>query len=134
MRCIAIFYLSIINNALGVLKRTAQKVQATTTGRTNINIPQQYCWHKLVDEVYNYLRTINTGLCQKSGKTFSEVMPHFLIGLDEMCLMSNSHGDLRVVDSADKKSRRSSCKTVVVPSQWFAQEQWQVPQGQRISC
>jgi hypothetical protein len=26
-------------------------------------------------------------------------MPHFLIGLDEMCLMSDSHGDLRVVAS-----------------------------------
>jgi hypothetical protein len=88
-----------LNHALGVLKRTTQKVQATTTDRTNINIPQQYRWHKVVDEVYNYLRTNNTGMCQKSGKTFGEVMPHFLIGLDEMCLMSDSHGDLRVVAS-----------------------------------
>lgn len=108
-----------LNNALGVLKHTTQKVQATTTDRTNINIPQQYCWHKLVDEVYNYLRTINTGLCQKSGKTFGEVMPHFLIGLDEMCLMSDSHGDLRVVDSADKKRQEkllqdSRCSITVV--------------------
>lgn len=108
-----------LNHALGVLKRTTQKVQATTTDRTNINIPQQYRWHKVVDEVYNYLRTNNTGMCQKSGKTFGEVMPHFLIGLDEMCLMSDSHGDLRVVASADKKKQEkllqdSRCSITVV--------------------
>ena len=108
-----------LNHALGVLKRTTQKVQATTTDRTNINIPQQYRWHKVVDEVHNYLRTNNTGMCQKSGKTFGEVMPQFLIGLDEMCLMSDSHGDLRVVASADKMKQEkllqdSRCSITVV--------------------
>jgi hypothetical protein len=72
-----------------------------------------------VDEVYKYLRTNNTGLCQKSGKTFGEVMPEFLIGLDEMCLMSDAHGDLRVVASADKKKQEkllqdSRCSITVV--------------------
>ena len=46
-------------------------------------------------------------------------MPHFLIGLDEMCLMSDSHGDLRVVASADKKKQEkllqdSRCSITVV--------------------
>jgi hypothetical protein len=30
-------------------------------------------------------------------------MPDFLTGLDEMCLMSDVHGDLCVFASADKK-------------------------------
>jgi hypothetical protein len=42
-----------LNHALGVLKRTTQKVQATTTDRTNINVSQQYRWHTLVEEIYN---------------------------------------------------------------------------------
>jgi hypothetical protein len=45
----------------------------------------------------------NTGLCKWSGKSFSEVMGHFIVGLDEMCLMSDAHGHLRVFGSANKK-------------------------------
>ena len=87
-------YVMLLNAVIGVLKRTTQKVQATTSDRTNINVAQQYRWHLAVDEVYRYLRTKNTGLRQKSGKTFGEVMPEFLIGLDKMCLMSDAHGNL----------------------------------------
>jgi hypothetical protein len=112
-------YVMPINHKIGVLKLTTQKVQATTSNRTNINVAQQYRWHLAVDEVYKYLRTNNIGLCQKSGKTFGEVMPEFLIGLDEMCLMSDAHGDLRVVASADKKKQEkllqdSRCSITVV--------------------
>lgn len=39
------------------------------------------------------------------SKTFEENC-HTLIGLDEMCPMSNSHGDLQVVASADKKKQK----------------------------
>ena len=89
--------------AAGVLKAMTQKVQATTSDRTNISSAQQFCWHRLVDEEYDLLRTSNTGLCKQSGKTFGEVMGHFIVGLDEMCVMSDAHGDLRVFGSADKK-------------------------------
>ena len=98
-------YVIPINHAIGVLKLTTQNFQATTSDRTNINVAQQYRWHLAMDEVYKYLRTNNNGLCQKSEKTFGEVMPEFLIGLDEMCLMSDAHGDLRVVASANKKKQ-----------------------------
>jgi hypothetical protein len=72
-----------------------------------------------VDEVYDYLRKKNTRLCQKTGKTFCEVMPEFLLGLDKMCLMSDAHGDLQVVASADKKKQEkllqdSRCSITVV--------------------
>jgi hypothetical protein len=87
----------------GVLKATTQKVQATMSDRTNISLGQQFCWHRIVDEEYNLLRTSNTGLCKQSGKTFGEVMGHFIVGLNEMCLMSDTHGDLCVFGSADKK-------------------------------
>ena len=40
-----------------------------------------------MDEVYDYLRTKNTGLCQMTGKIFWELMKEFLIGLDNMYLI-----------------------------------------------
>jgi hypothetical protein len=112
-------YVMPLNAAVGVLKRAIEKVQATTSNRMNINVAQQYRWHRAVDEVYNYLRKKNTGLCQKTGKTFGEVMPEFLLGLDEMCLMSDAHGNLRVVASTDKKKQEkllqdSRCSITVV--------------------
>jgi hypothetical protein len=106
------------NAAIGVLKKGEQQVQATTSNRTNINVAQQYHWHRAVDEVFQYLRVNNTGLCQLSGKTFGEVMPNFIIGLDEMCLMSDAHGNLRVFASADKKKQekllQDSCCSITV--------------------
>lgn len=56
-----------------------------------------------VDMLYRDLETKNTGLCKKSNKSFPWVMEHFIIGLDEMCLMSDAHGDLHVIAAADKK-------------------------------
>ena len=49
------------------------------------------------------MRTKNTGLGKLSGKSFGEVMPNFIIGLEEMCLMSDCHSNLRVFAAADKK-------------------------------
>eukprot|EP00957_Ditylum_brightwellii_P008027 609012-Ditylum_brightwellii.AAC.1 len=49
------------------------------------------------------MRETNIGLCKKSGKSFGEVMAHFINGLDEMCIMSDAHGDLHVIGSFDKK-------------------------------
>ena len=84
-----------------ILKPMLQKPQATTSDRTNINIAQQYRWHRLVDAEYDNLRVVNIGLCKKSGKTFGEVMSHFIVGLDEMCIMSDFHGNALVFGSAD---------------------------------
>ncbi len=94
-----------MNSQLSVLKKCKQKVQATTRDRTNINTAQQYRWHRAVDKVYDFMRTKNTRLCKLSGKSFGEVMPNFTVGLDEMCLMSDCHGDLRVFAAADKKKQ-----------------------------
>ena len=79
------------------------KVQPTTSDRTNINVAQQYRWHRLVDEEYARLRATNTGPCRKTGKTFGEIIQHFIWGLDEMCLLSDHHGTLYVVACAQKK-------------------------------
>jgi hypothetical protein len=94
-----------VNVQASVLKKSAQKVQATTSDRTNINVAQQYCLHHAVEEVYAFMRTKNTGLCKFWGKSFGKIMPHFIIRLDEMCLMSDCHGDLCVFAASDKKKQ-----------------------------
>ena len=69
--------------------------------------------------MYDLMRTKNTGLCKLSGKSFGGLMPHFIIGLDEMCLMSDCHGNLRVFAASDKKKQEkllqdSRCSITVV--------------------
>jgi hypothetical protein len=108
-----------MNSKLSVLKKCKQKVQATNSNRAHINVAQQYHWHCAVDEVYNFLRTKNTGLCKPSGKSFGKVMPNFIIGLNEMCLMSNCYGNLQVFAVANKKKQEnllqdSHCSITVV--------------------
>ena len=91
------------SHAAGVLKKKPQKVQASTSERTAINLPQQWRWHVVVEEQYKFLRETNIGICKKSGKTFGEVMAHFIIGLDEMCIMSDAHGNLKVIGAFDRQ-------------------------------
>ena len=62
-------YVLPVNSAASVLKKSAQKVQATTSDRTNINVAQQYRWHCAVDEVYDLMRMKNTGLYEGVVKT-----------------------------------------------------------------
>ena len=50
-----------------------------------------------MSDVYDKLCDHNTGRCKKSNKSFGEVMHHFIAGLDEMCLMSDMHGNLCVI-------------------------------------
>jgi hypothetical protein len=102
------------NSKAGVIKAMTQKVQATTSDRTNISLGQQFCWHCIVNEEYNLLCMSNTGLCKRSGKSFGEVMGHFIVGLDEMCLMSDAHEDLHVFGSADKKKHEKLLQDLCV--------------------
>ena len=98
-------YVLPVNATASVLKKTAQKIQATASDRRNINVAQQCCWHCAVEEVYDLMRSKNTELCKIFGKSFGKIMPHFIIGLDEMCLMSYCHGNLRVFAASDKKKQ-----------------------------
>ena len=95
------------SHAAGKIKKTLQKAQATTADRSSINLAQQFRWHSLVDSIYTKLRKTNIGLCQKSGKSFGELMPHFICGLDEMCLQSDANGDMKVFGSMTKKKHEA---------------------------
>ncbi len=69
----------------------------------------------LVDAEYDNIRMVDIGLCKKSGKTFGEVMSHFIVGLDEMCIMSDFHGNAHVFGSADKKKHEKILQDSRIP-------------------
>ena len=74
------------NAASHITKAQCQKVQATTSERININVAQQFRWHSVMDHVYNLVRENNTCVFSKTGKSFGELIQHYIVGLDEMCL------------------------------------------------
>ena len=77
------------------------KANASTEKRSAITVQQQFRWHSAVDGAFALLRQLNTGLTP-SGQTFGEVMPHFVIGGDETCLLASA-GDVKIVGDKEKK-------------------------------
>jgi hypothetical protein len=77
------------------------KAQASTTKRSAITVPQQYRWHVCVDKAYAKLKELNSGLTP-DGKTFEEVMAHFVLGGDEACLLASA-GDVKIIGDKIKK-------------------------------
>lgn len=93
------------NARKGVLKPHKVKAQPTTTDRTAITWNQQYRWHLLISSELDFLRKNNTGTCPVTGKTFGELIDHFVIGLDEMCIMANHDGSVSILAAADVKKQ-----------------------------
>ena len=89
--------------ARGILKKKTVKAQPTTAKSTAINTAHQWRWHNPVDETYNTLRYENNGVCKNIGKTFGEVVPHFIIGIYQACLMADATGYCHIYVSATKK-------------------------------
>lgn len=89
----------------GGIKPRPVKSQGTTTKRSAITISQQYRWHKSVEKALDFLRRENTGVCRKTGKTFGELVHHFIVGGDETCFQASDSGDCMVVAAHGKIGR-----------------------------
>jgi hypothetical protein len=76
------------------------KAQASTTKRSAITVSQQWRWHYTIEGAFDLLRKLNTGVTP-DGKTFGEVMPHFVIGGDETGLQA-SKGDVSIIGDKAK--------------------------------
>ena len=85
----------------GVLKSNLVVAQPTTTKRSAITFEQQWRWHTTVDNAFEQLRAKNQGRCKLTGKTFGELIGHFIIGGDEACFIANATGDGKVIASCD---------------------------------
>lgn len=80
------------------------KAQLTTTKRTGINLAQQFRWHNYFDSELDFLRAMNTGL-SACGKTFGELIDHFILGGDETGMIAND-GKAEIVGDKDRKKVR----------------------------
>jgi hypothetical protein len=78
------------------------KAQATTTKWSAITVAQQFRWHTMYEAGLNQLRERNTGVCNLTGKTFGELIRHFIVGGDETC-MHASAGHTYVIGSTGRK-------------------------------
>ena len=76
------------------------KANRSTEKRSAITVPQQFRWHQAVDAAFAFLREKNTGLTP-GGQTFGEVMPYFVFGGDETCLLA-SDGDVSIIGDKAK--------------------------------
>lgn len=90
--------------------------QKTSSKRSMTSVAHQWRWHHNFQMALNQLRMLNTGLCQKSGKTFGELIDHFVIGADEACLLADAHGSVKILGAADKKKHErkvSDCRASI---------------------
>ena len=76
------------------------KANPTTVKRTAITVGQQFRWHTAVDQALTFLREQNTGLTP-DGKTFGEVIDHFVFGGDETCFLA-SGADVKIIGDKQK--------------------------------
>uniref|UniRef100_A0A7S2XM23 Uncharacterized protein n=1 Tax=Attheya septentrionalis TaxID=420275 RepID=A0A7S2XM23_9STRA len=97
-----VFKRTILPHFSHLLKQNPQKAQATTTKRSAITVQQQFRWFQTYDGALNELRRRNTGVCNLTGKTFGELIHHFIFGGDEACMMASS-GGLMIIGSKDRK-------------------------------
>ena len=87
-------------------KRVTNKLvttQGTTSKRSSTDVNAQWRWMENYRKALDYLRKHNTGVCRKTGKSFGEIIDHFVVGADEACLMTDNHGNFRIIGAADKK-------------------------------
>ncbi|KAJ1449690.1 hypothetical protein M885DRAFT_590330 [Pelagophyceae sp. CCMP2097] len=83
------------------------RAQATMTKRTAITVAQQWRWHRLMDDTLKKLRERNVGCCPKSGKTFGEVLRHFVGGGDETGMLASS-GNVTIIGDKGKRKHESN--------------------------
>ena len=77
--------------------------QKTSSKRSSTDVAAQWRWFENFVKCLDFLRRENTGVCRRTGKTFGELIDHFVVGADEACLMTDNYGSVRVFGSTDKK-------------------------------
>jgi hypothetical protein len=80
-------------------------VQKNTSRRSQYTLAQQFRWFKLYRRTHKFLREKNTGVCNKTGKSFGEVSEYFILSGNETCLIADADGDLRIVGERGRKKQ-----------------------------
>ena len=110
------YYRSFRKHHKGKIKPNAVKAQKTSSRRSQITVAQQFRWRKTVEKAMSILREKNTGVCNKTGETFGELMEHFIIGGDETNLIADADGDMKIIGEFGRKKHEkkvSDCRASV---------------------
>jgi hypothetical protein len=59
---------------------------------------------QVIDKAFHILRTFNTGFLS-DGRSFGEVMAHFVLGGDETCFLASS-GEVTIIGDKEKKKHQ----------------------------
>jgi hypothetical protein len=97
-------------------------VQQTTSKRSLCDVAQKFRWFKMFEAALNFLRTNNTGVCNRTGKLFGELIQHFVIGGVEACLRADDHGDLRIIGAVGIKKHEKRVAIHKCNPQWYILE------------
>jgi hypothetical protein len=84
----------------------ASQGSKTTSKQSQCTVAQQFRWFKLYKKALCFLRTKNTEVCNKTGKSFGELINHFILGGNETNLIADADGDLRIVGEKGKKKHK----------------------------
>ena len=69
-------------------------------------VAQQFRWFTWYAFALGELCHCNTGLCQKMGHSFGELIEHFILGADEMSMCVNANRVLKIVGECSRKNMR----------------------------
>ena len=83
--------------AYGKIKKNTLKLQTTTTEWTSITYQSQWNWYEFFMSMFDNLWRKNGRICNNNGKTFGQFMQHFVLVLDEACIMADAGGNIRMI-------------------------------------
>ncbi len=112
-----------VNVEKKILKAMLQILQATTSDQQTSTLRNSINGTILL----MLTMIISIQLCKKNGKTFGEVMSHFIVELDEMCILSGFHGNMHIFGSLIQRSMRRFSRIHTFPSPMCARGQLQAP-------
>jgi hypothetical protein len=105
-------------NHPNTLKPKTMIAQATTAKRSAIIVPQQFRWLRTYNGCLDNLQRRNLGVYNLTGKTFGELIRHFIFGGDETCMQACANGVVKVVGSAGpkkhEKKMNDSCVSITM--------------------
>ena len=81
-------------------------VQNTSSCRRQCIVAQQFRWFKTMDVALDFMRKNTTGVCNKTGLSFEEVIENFIIGADKTCLQANADSNLWIIGNFGRSKHK----------------------------
>ena len=77
--------------------------QKTTSRPSQCKVSQQFRWRTTIDKAIAFLQEHDIVICRVTGKSFGELIEHFLIGIYKTFLIADSDGDTRIIGEFGKR-------------------------------